>query len=80
MSRNSNSTYRLQATANMSPDGKNGNGSNGGDQGEGGSPGGMYYTGGGGGAGWDGVQNAHADSRSLFYPGPNILLILLVFL
>ena len=69
--RNSSSTYRLQASANMNPNGKNGNGSDGGTAGEGAEAGGMYYTGGGGGAGWDGVQNASSDCRNLYVPNSN---------
>ena len=69
--RSNNATYRTYASANMSPDGKNGNGSNGGTQGDHASAGGMNFTGGGGGAGWSGVANAHADCRSLYSFGGN---------
>ena len=69
--RSNNSSHRTNASANMSPDGKDGNGSNGGDQGAGASPGGHNYTGGGGGAGWNGVQNSHSDCRNLYSFGGN---------
>ena len=53
--------------ANMSPDGKNGNGS-GGTQGTEAVGGGHNRTGGGGAAGWSGIGDAHGDTRDVYVP------------
>jgi hypothetical protein len=59
---------RARADANMSPNGKNGSGSNGGTQGSEAVGGGHNQTGGGGAAGWSGVGDAHGDTRNLYVP------------
>ena len=54
--------------ANMSPNGQNGNGSNGGTQGDHAVAGGLNASGGGGAAGWDGIVNSHGDCRQVYAP------------
>jgi hypothetical protein len=59
---------RPSADANMSPNGKNGSGRNGGTQGTESPGGGHNATGGGGAAGWSGIGDAHGDTRGLYVP------------